>query len=130
INKTATEIIKEHGKQIEKGRKKELTTGLKKSIKFIAKSIDNGIEVEVITPYLEEPEAIAETASEEEKKTFNEKTEKIKQQKEKIEIIEKSANTLKEITDVGKGVMKLISGGENLDEETDDSSDDTDGNEE
>lgn len=128
ISKTVTEIFKDHGKQIEKGRKKELKTAMKTSIKFIAKSIDNGIEVEVITPYLEEPDPIADTATDEEKIEFNEKTEKINQQREKIAIIEKSANTLKQITDAGKGVMKLLSGGENLDEEIDDDS--TDANEE
>lgn len=116
IQETTDEILKKYGKSADQNRKNELRTGLTKGIKFIARSIDNGIEIEIIPPYIGNDEDEAATIKEDEPA----ETRKLKQQKalakkkkeERIEIIKKSANVLKDISEAGSGVLKLLQGGD------------------
>lgn len=118
IEEAAEEIIKKSNKKIEVGRKNELKTGLNKSIRFIARSIDNGIEVEIIPPYLGgDDETDSNSQPEDAKKTNEEKAIAKKKKQERIDVIKKSGNVLKDVAEVGTGVLKLLNGGEDNIEE-------------
>ena len=75
IEEASEEIVKKHSKKIDANRKNELKTAVNKSIRFIARSIDNGIEIEIIPPYIsnDELEEILETDNAESKKIKEQK---------------------------------------------------------
>ncbi len=52
INDVVEKIIKKYEKNIAPTRIQELRKSISDSVKFIAKSVDQGIEVEIIPPYL------------------------------------------------------------------------------
>lgn len=114
IEEATDEIIKKHSKKIDANRKNELKTAVNKSIRFIARSIDNGIEIEIIPPYLSdnEGEEILETDNTDTKKIKEQKAVEKKKKEERIEVIKKSGNVLKDISEIGGDVLKLLTGGD------------------
>ncbi|MDX8338274.1 hypothetical protein SLH46_03695 [Draconibacterium sp. IB214405] len=112
IDTTVENIIKPYVKEIEKGRKQELTTGLKKGMRFIARSIDNGIEIEIIPPELSAPEKVEEEDVDVIKREKEENLKKFEEKREKANLIKKSGNTIKEITGIGEGLLKMLTNGD------------------
>lgn len=112
IDSTVDVIIKPFAKKIETGRKQELTTGLKKGMRFIARSIDNGIEIEIIPPELSKPEAVMNTDTEDIKKEKEENLKRFEEKNEKANLIKKSGNAIKEITGIGEGLLKMLTNGD------------------
>lgn len=114
IDEATDEIVKKHSKKADPQRKNELKTAVNKSIRFIARSIDNGIEVEIIPPYLgsddEDDTDVPETEAT--KKSKEQKEVELKKKEERIEIIKKSGSILRDVTEVGNGVLKLLTGGD------------------
>lgn len=118
IKKASTEIMTKYGKGIEQGRKQELNTALSRSIKFIARSVDNGIEVEIIPPYLKSPEVIQDSDNEQAQKDKQSKIKEFEKRSEQAEAIRKAGNSLKSIASVGQGIFKMLKDrDEDLDEE-------------
>lgn len=112
MGNASTEIMKRYGKTIEQGRKQELSTALNRGIKFIARSIDNGIEVEIIPPYITSPEEIQDSDTEQTKKEKQRKMKEFQTRKEQAELIRKAGNSLKNISEVGQGIFKLLKDGD------------------
>jgi len=121
ISKLSKQIIKKYKvKGIEKGRENEIETQLKMGIKYIAKSLEKGVEVEIIPPYEGTSEEILEEDTDEVK---NEKTEKNKireERKKKIEVIKDIGTLLKSSSNIKEGIFSLLQGGEDkIDNEED-----------
>jgi hypothetical protein len=118
ITKTTEEIISKHEKTIPEGRKDELTAAVNKGMRFIARAIDNGIEVEIIPPTYDIPEQKQEDDDEETVKKKDEKTKQFEIHKERAQIIKKTADSLKGIAGLGDTAFKMLTGGdEELDKE-------------
>lgn len=114
VDKLTDKIIKDYkGKDLEKGRENELRTQLKNGIKYIAKSMEKGVELEIIPPYaVTDEEVIDET---DDKETNYKKIEKNKN-KERIEkninAINEVGVVLKKTKEIQKGIFNLLEGGE------------------
>lgn len=118
IDTIATELIKEFAsKEIESGRINELKVAMKGHVTYIAKCIDKGMTIEITPPEISEPEASKETDSDEKKA----ETKKIKENYDatlkKIEIVQKSMDTVKTIGKTGIEIMKYLTDGETKEEE-------------
>jgi hypothetical protein len=86
IDKLAEKIIKTYKvKDLEKGRENELRTQLKHGIKYIAKSLEKGVEIEIIPPYdSKDDEVVEETDDKETKAKKIENNKKNKELKDRI----------------------------------------------
>lgn len=112
INKTAEEIISKYEKTIPKGRKDELNTAIVKGMRFIARTIDNGIEVEIIPPAFEAPEPKTESDDEETIKRKDAKNIAIEKNMERAQIIKKAGSTIKGLSGLGDSAFKMLTGGD------------------
>jgi molybdopterin converting factor small subunit len=120
VEKLTEKIIKEYKvKDLEKGRENELKTQLKKGIKYIAKSLEKGVEVEIIPPYSDVDEE--EVADADDKETKDKKIESNKNKeriKDNINSIKDIGIVLKKTKEIQKGIFNLLEGGEGkIDEE-------------
>jgi len=114
IDKLTDKIIKEYKvKDLDKGRENELRTQLKQGIKYIAKTLEKGVEVEIIPPYdSSEDEPIEEKDDAETKAKKVEQNKKNKELKDRINAIKEVGNILKKTKEIQKGIFTLIEGGE------------------
>lgn len=120
VEKLTDKIIKDYKiKDLEKGRENELRTQLKNGIKYIAKSLEKGVEVEIIPPYNSTKDEVVEEGDDKETKAKkiaqNKKNEQIK---ENINAIKEVGTVLKKTKEIQKGIFNLLEGGEGkIDEE-------------
>lgn len=118
IEKISLDIIKEFvAKKIDQGRLNELKIALKGHVTYIAKSIDNGMIIEINPPEIEEPRILKEKETpenKEDKKNIKDNYDKTLKQ---IEIVQKSMDTLKTIGKTGLDIVKYITDGESSNDE-------------
>lgn len=113
ITKLSKQIIKKYKeKEIAKGRENEIETQLKMGIKYIAKSLEKGVEVEIIPPYEGTSEEILEEDTDEVKNEKSEKNKIREERKKKIEIIKNIGALLKSSSIIKEGVFTLLQGGD------------------
>ncbi|WP_289056151.1 hypothetical protein [Carboxylicivirga marina] len=113
IKEIVNQVVKEYSAKIETGRKNELKNALTSHVKYIAKSLDKGISVEITPPEISEPE-ILRTEATEENKQEKEKAKKIhKERLARIELTNKSTALVKEIVKTGNDVFKYLTNGDN-----------------
>jgi hypothetical protein len=113
ITKLSKQIIKKYKeKGIEKGRENEIETQLKMGIKYIAKSLEKGVEVEIIPPYEGVSEEILEEDTDEVKNGKIEKNKLREERKKKIEVIKDIGILLKSSSNIKEGIFSLLQGGE------------------
>lgn len=118
LEKVSIELVKDFAaKNIEAGRLNELKIAIKGHVFYMARCIDNGITIEINPPEVQEPEAEkeGETAEgqKENKKAKIDYDRKIKQ----IDIVQKSMDTIKTIGKVGIDLGKLLTNGEEIQDE-------------
>lgn len=112
ITKTVDEIIAKHEKTIPKNRKEELITAVNKGMRFIARTIDNGIEVEIIPPTYDAPEQKQEGDDEETTTKKDAKNQALEINKERAQIIKKAGASVKGISGLGDSALKMLTGGD------------------
>jgi len=114
IEKLIDKIIKEYKiKSLDEGRENELKTQLKKGIKYIAKSIEKGIEVEIIPPYVDTEEESVSENDDKEEKDRKIKANKVKEKlKTNVNTIKEVGATLVNMKNIQKGIFNLLEGGE------------------
>lgn len=117
IDSTVKEIIGKYKESIPTGRENELGTAVNKGMRFIARSIENGIEVEIIPPLIEVNDTVSEGDDADVVKQKEEKNKKIKIKKEQAQIVKSTTDALKQISGIGGSTLKMLTGGdEPLDE--------------
>ncbi|MEZ4911177.1 MAG: hypothetical protein R2774_09990 [Saprospiraceae bacterium] len=114
IDKLASELVKKMKDEgLDDGREKELKVQLKNGIKYIAKSLEKGVEVEIIPPYLSpgdtEPKKEDTPEKKAEKLTTKKKDDALKKS---VSVIKEMGTILKKTKDLHKDIFKLIKGGE------------------
>lgn len=115
IDKISIDIIKDFAsKNIESGRLNEIKIAMKGHVTYIAKCIDNGLTIEIIPPELSEPTIPKE--DENNKLQVKEIKDNYDDTLKKIEIVQKSMETIKTIGKTGIDIMKFLSN--NDDDET------------
>lgn len=110
LNKISNELVKNYANEnIEKGRLNEIKNSLNGQIRYIAKTIDQGIIIEIIPPELEAPKADDE--SDDDGNTVDRKTALIEYNKSKkqVEIIQKLLDVIKEIGALSGDFQKYLS---------------------
>lgn len=114
VDKLTDKIIKDYKvKNLEKGRENELRTQLKNGIKYIAKSMEKGVELEIIPPYAETDEEVIEDTDNKEVKDKKIENNKNKERiKENIDAIKNVGVALKNTKEIQKGIFNLLEGGE------------------
>lgn len=112
IKEIVEQIFKEYAVKLESGRKNELKNALTSNIKFIAKSIDSGIAVEITPPEVYEPDIVNEPETEENKKDKENAKKTYKEKLAKVELAKKRTELAKEIFNTGKEVFKYLTMGE------------------
>lgn len=117
IKVIVNQILKDYSTKLEPGRKNELKTALTSHIKFIAKSIDKGVQIEVTPPEIEEPEILQKETTEENQKEKETAEKKHKETLARIELINKSNELVKEIIKTGSDVFKFLTAGENSEDD-------------
>lgn len=116
IDKISLDIIKDFAnKNIEPGRLNEIKIAMKGHVTYIAKCIDNGLTIEIIPPELSEPTTPKE--DENNKSQIKEIKDNYEDALKKIEIVQKSMETIKTIGQTGMDIMKFLS---HKDDEEDD----------
>ncbi len=103
-------------KKIADPRLNEIKIVIKDRVKYLAKSIGNGIVIEINPPELEEPDILKEPDSEENKKDKQKAQKDYEEKLARLEIIKKSLELTKEIAAAGKDVFKLLTT-KNIDEQ-------------
>lgn len=107
------ELIEKYKEDLDPGRINEFNMALMSGIKFIARTIDNGIELEIIPPQITLQKK--ENDNKESEKSLRER-----KKDERINIIRETNSLMKNISGAGSDILKLMSGqttDENLDEE-------------
>jgi hypothetical protein len=89
----------------------ELKIAVNGHIRYIAKSIDKGIVIEINTPEIEEPEILEAEETEENKKEKGKAEKEHKEKLAKIETVKKSLQVVKEVTGLGTDVFKYLTSG-------------------
>ncbi|MCK6601769.1 MAG: hypothetical protein L6Q77_08085 [Bacteroidetes bacterium] len=117
IKEIVEQIFKEHATKLEAGRKNELKNALTSNVKFIAKSIDKGIVVEITPPEVDEPEIISEPETDENKKEKETAEKAYKEKMARVELAKKRTELAKEIFNTGKEVFKYLTTGEEKEED-------------
>lgn len=114
IEKLTDKIINDYKlKGLDAGRENELKTQLKKGIKYIAKSLEKGVEVEIIPPYFDTDEQAIDENEEAEIKNKKIESNKAKQRILKnINFIKDVGTVLKKTKEIKSGVFNLLKGGE------------------
>ncbi len=95
---------------IEAGRKNELKTNIKIGIRFIAKSLDEGVVIEIIPPYVSEPKEVAEDAEDDKKEKLVAEKEKYELNETRIEALRSASLAMKKIAEFGAEFTGLLSG--------------------
>jgi hypothetical protein len=113
FDKIVQDLIKNYAsKEIEKGRLNELKVAVKGHVIYIAKSIDNGMIIEINPPELAVPVESKETDSQEKKdeelKLKNNYDKTLKQ----INIVQEAMGSMKLIGNTGLELMKYLTEGE------------------
>lgn len=111
MDKLVEELMKESTIK-DKGRENEIRTALKKSLTYIAKSIDKGVQIELIPPYVPAKEDIKEDDSAEDKKKKEATNKSLDQMEEKVDTIRSFGSGLKQVANLGESVFKLLPGGD------------------
>ena len=101
-------MLNKYGKDLEAGRKNELSVGLDKSLRLMIKQVNNGIIIEVNPPYLKPPEVVDDLDTEEETKTKKEYQKKFNDFSKKIDSVKKASEDLKSLVDIAQGDFKLL----------------------
>ena len=129
IDKIARDLIKQFAdKNIEKGRLNEIKIAINGDIKYIAKTVDDGLLIEINPPQMNEPEILKETETDENRINRDKELKSFENQSQKLNEIKSILKTTKGILGTGKDIFKAISGqndeGDEGDEdiETDDKS--------
>lgn len=117
IKEIVNQIIKEYSVKIEAGRKNELKNALTGHIKFIAKSLDQGVSVEITPPEVEKPEILAKETTAENKNEKEEAKKLYEEKLAKIDLANKSTALVKEIVKTGNDVFKYLTNGDYENEE-------------
>jgi hypothetical protein len=115
IKEIVEQIFKEHAARLETGRKNELKNALTSNVKFIAKSIDKGIAIEITPPEVNKPEIINELDTEENKRGKIIAEKEYKEKLAKVELANKRTELAREIFNSGKEVFKYLAIGEEND---------------
>lgn len=118
LDKIGLDLVKEFAsKQLDTGRANELKVAMKGHIVYIAKCIDGGMIIEVNPPEISEP-AVAKESDPDEKKA---EAKKLKANYDltlkKIEVVQKSMDTIKTIGKTGADVIKYLTDGESKSDE-------------
>jgi hypothetical protein len=107
IDKISLDIIKDFAnKNIEPGRLNEIKIAMKGHVTYIARCIDNGLTIEIIPPELSEPTIPKEDESN--KSQVKEIKDNYDDALKKIEIVQKSMETMKTIGQTGMDIMKFL----------------------
>jgi hypothetical protein len=118
IDSITADIIKEFAiKQIESGRINELKIAMKGHVTYIAKCIDKGMTIEINPPEISEPAESKETDTAEKKEENKKLKENYDLTLKKIEVVQKSMDTVKSIGKTGVDIIKYLTEGETKDEE-------------
>ncbi|MEL6719214.1 MAG: hypothetical protein AAFO82_06690 [Bacteroidota bacterium] len=114
IDKLATELVEKMKVEgLDDGREKELKVQLKNGIKYIAKSLEKGVEVEIIPPYLSPVDTEPKKEDTPEQKAEKLETKKKDDAlKKSVAVVKEMGTILKKTKDLQKGIFKLIEGGE------------------
>tara|TARA_B100002049_G_scaffold7425_1_gene5256 strand:- start:2012 stop:3172 length:1161 start_codon:yes stop_codon:yes gene_type:complete len=114
ISKLAKQIIEKYKEiGLDQGRENEIEAQLKNGIKYIAKSLEKGVEVEIIPPYEGTSEEILDDDTEEVKKDKVENNKIREEKKKRINVIKELGTFLKSSSNIKEGVFNLLEGGEN-----------------
>jgi len=120
IDSIVSDVIKNFAdKNIEGGRLNELKISVKGHTNYIAKCIDNGLVIEITPPELSEPKILSEEETEENKKERDKAKTEFEARLKKVNNIKDSLKAGKEILGLGKEVFKMLTTGEEEDEEVD-----------
>lgn len=113
IDTIAAEIVKEFAtKQLDNGRVNELRIAIKGHITYIAKCIDHGMIIEINPPEISEPSEAKETDSDEQKIEVKRIKENYDKTLKKIDIVQKSMDTIKTIGKTGVDIVKYLTEGD------------------
>ncbi len=103
---TKDDLIEKYKENLDEGRINEINTALMTGIKFVARTIDSGIEVEIIPPQITQPKS--KKADKKSNKSISER-----KNEERINIIKETNNLIKNISEAGSDILKLMGGEEN-----------------
>jgi len=114
INKLVDAIIEKHKAEgVDPNRLNELRTQLKKGVAYIAKSLDKGVEIEILPPYIirdeeevKDGDTKEQLANKKKIKAANDKMEK------EVDLIKDIGKVLKTTGELGSDAFKLLKGGE------------------
>jgi hypothetical protein len=117
IDNITADIIKEFAiKQIDSGRINELKIAMKGHVIYIAKCIDKGMTIEINPPEIVEPDELKETDTAEKKEEIKKIKENYDLTLKKIDVVQKSMDTIKSIGKTGVDIIKYLTEGDIKDE--------------
>ena len=110
VDKISADIIKQFAsKKIDAGRLNELKISVKNQVIYVAKCVDNGITIEINPPQeIEEPEEVKEGDNAETKKEKQQSLKNYEDKLKKVELIQKSMETVKNIGKLGLDIAKFL----------------------